>query len=60
MLEPCKSANDAGKYKIAQTWSLEKDEDIYGLGQLRLKNMSWRGQKVESETTTFILNYVVR
>ena len=35
---------DAGKLRIGQTWLLTKDEDIYGLGQLRDNAMSWRGR----------------
>ena len=26
---------DAGKYKVSQTWQIAKDENIFGLGQLR-------------------------
>ncbi len=47
LMEPCKSANDAGKYKISQTWKLGKDEVIFGLGQLRDEAMNWRNRKVE-------------
>ena len=38
---------DAGKYRVSQTWQLRKDELIYGLGQLRKDNMSWRGQEAD-------------
>lgn len=47
LMEPCKSTNDAGKYKISQTWKLDKDEVIFGLGQLRDEAMNWRNRKVE-------------
>lgn len=47
LMEPCKSTNDAGKYKISQTWKLGKDEVIFGLGQLRDEAMNWRNRKVE-------------
>lgn len=36
-----------GQYKIRQTWLLEKDEAIYGLGQLRDTHMNQRGRHVE-------------
>ena len=35
--------NDEGRYRISQTWTLDDDEAIYGLGQLRDEHMSWRG-----------------
>ena len=39
---------DAGKYRIAQQWSMQDvDEDIYGLGQLHDEAMSWRGREME-------------
>ena len=46
-LELYKSGVDAGKYRIAQSWRLEKEEDVYGLGQLRDAAMSWRGRDME-------------
>jgi alpha-D-xyloside xylohydrolase len=36
-----------GQYKIRQTWLLDKDEAIYGLGQLRDTHMNQRGRHVE-------------
>lgn len=36
-----------GKLRVAQSWQLDNDEQIFGLGQLRKPNMSQRGQKVE-------------
>lgn len=39
--------NDGKGMRIGQTWTLEKDEDVYGLGQLRDEAMSWRGREME-------------
>lgn len=36
-----------GKYAIEQAWALDKDEQIFGLGQRREEAMSQRGEKVE-------------
>ena len=36
---------DEGKLKVAQTWTLEDNEAIFGLGQLRDETICWRGQK---------------
>ena len=47
VLQSCKNRVDAGKYQIAQTWTLNPDEDIYGLGQLHDDAMTWRGRDVE-------------
>ena len=47
LLKPCTTRGDEGKYRIGQTWLLEQEECIYGLGQLRDKTMSWRGREVE-------------
>ena len=41
------SGPDAGRYRISQQWSLQPDEDIYGLGQLGDEAMTWRGRDVE-------------
>jgi alpha-D-xyloside xylohydrolase len=38
---------DAGKYKVSQSWMLDSDEDIYGLGQLRDKAMNQRHRKAD-------------
>ena len=34
---------DAGKLRVGQTWTLDADEAIFGLGQLRDTAMNWRG-----------------
>lgn len=44
---PCSHAVDIGKYKISQTFHLEKDELIYGLGQLRDTAMNQRNRHIE-------------
>ena len=36
---------DEGKLKVGQTWTLEDNEAIFGLGQLRDETICWRGQK---------------
>ena len=36
---------DEGKQKVGQTWTLEDNEAIFGLGQLRDETICWRGQK---------------
>lgn len=38
---------DAGKLKIGQTWMLDGDEAVFGLGQLRDTAMTWRGRDME-------------
>lgn len=38
---------NAGKYRIRQRFLLDKDEAVYGLGQLRDTHMSQRGRHVE-------------
>lgn len=38
---------DAGKLKIGQTWTLDADEAIFGLGQLRDTAMTWRGRDMQ-------------
>ena len=45
--EPRTDAPNAGKYRVAQTFRLDKDEAIYGLGQLRDDHMNQRGRHVE-------------
>lgn len=37
---------DKGKYEVSQTWTLDKDEPLYGLGQLREPQMSHRGESL--------------
>ncbi len=44
---PCTHAVDKGKYKVSQTFHLDSDEAIYGLGQLRDTAMNQRGRHVE-------------
>lgn len=36
---------DKGRYKVAQTFAIEEDEPIYGLGLLQNEKMSQRGEK---------------
>ncbi len=43
---PCANAVDAGKYKVSQSWRLEPEEVILGLGQRQNKNLNQRGQYV--------------
>ena len=38
---------DAGKYRVAQSWLVGKDEMLFGLGQLRDTSMNWRGRSIE-------------
>lgn len=40
------SAADAGKYKVSQTFTLEPDEVIYGLGQRQCPVLNQRGENV--------------
>ena len=47
MFEERTEGPDAGKWRISQQWSLQNDEDIYGLGQLGDEAMTWRGRDVE-------------
>jgi len=47
LLERRTAGADPGKLRVAQSWSLAKDEAIFGLGQLRDVTMNWRGHKVE-------------
>ncbi len=46
-LDKRKSGADPEKLRIGQTWSLDDEEDIYGLGQLHDDAMSWRGRDME-------------
>lgn len=46
-LSPRTDEANAGQYRIKQAFRLDPDEAIYGLGQLRDKHMSQRGQHVE-------------
>jgi len=47
LFEVRKGDADEGKYRVGQTWTLEKDEQIFGLGQRRHPSMSQRGQKMQ-------------
>ncbi|MBP3788657.1 MAG: DUF5110 domain-containing protein [Prevotella sp.] len=38
---------DAGKLRVGQTWTLDGDEAVFGLGQLRDTAMTWRGRDME-------------
>ena len=38
---------DAGKLRVGQTWILDSNEAVYGLGQLRDTAMVWRNQDKE-------------
>ncbi|MBM6992959.1 MAG: DUF5110 domain-containing protein [Prevotella sp.] len=38
---------DQGKYKISQTWQLDKDEVILGLGQVGQQRVNQRGQDIQ-------------
>ena len=47
VLTPRDDEANKGKYKVAQNFMLDKDEAVYGLGQLRDTHMNQRGRKVE-------------
>jgi len=42
--EPRTSGPDAGKFRVGQTFSLDKDEAIYGLGTIQNGKMNRRGE----------------
>lgn len=44
---PCRNKADAGKYEIGQAWRMNAGEQIFGLGQLRDKTMTWNNREVE-------------
>ena len=44
-MEVRKGDADEGRLKVSQTWTLDGDEVIFGLGQLRDEHICWRGQK---------------
>ncbi len=46
-LTPCTHAVDSGKYAVSQEFTLEPDEAVYGMGQLRDTAMNRRGRDVE-------------
>lgn len=43
----CTGDADEGSYRISQTWALEDEEAIFGLGQLRDDHMNQRHRKAE-------------
>ena len=51
---------DKGRMSIAQTWTLDAGEAIYGLGQLRDTAMVWRGRtmKLWNHNTYIAIPYV--
>ncbi|MBO7466940.1 MAG: DUF5110 domain-containing protein [Bacteroidaceae bacterium] len=50
-----KGDNDEGRYRIKQTWTLDGDEAIFGLGQLRDEHINWRGtEKAIWNNNTYI------
>ena len=48
-LEPLTSGNNAGKFKVRQTFTLDKDEAIYGLGTIQNGKMNRRGEHKRME-----------
>ncbi len=45
-LQPRTGDADGGHLRISQTWTLEPDEVIFGLGQLRSSVMNWRDHDI--------------
>ena len=45
--EPRTDAPNKGKYRVQQNFLLDKDEAVYGLGQLRDDHMNQRGRHIE-------------
>ena len=48
-LEPLTSGNNAEKFKVRQTFTLDKDEAIYGLGTIQNGKMNRRGEHKRME-----------
>lgn len=46
-LEPRTDKANEGQYRVSQTFALDSDEAVYGLGQLRDTHMNQRGRHVE-------------
>ncbi len=46
-ITPITSGVDKGNYQVVQTWLLDKDEVIIGLGQLNSPQMNQRGQQID-------------
>lgn len=44
-LTPITEGPDKGSYRISQSWALDKDEPLYGVGLLQNGKMSQRGEK---------------
>ena len=59
-MERRKGDADAGKLRIGQTWTLDGDEAVFGLGQLRDTAMSWRGRDMElwNQNTYIAIPYI--
>lgn len=55
-VEPINEGPDKGLYKVSQSWKLDKDEPIYGLGMLQHGKLSQRGLNrgmIQSNTEDF-------
>jgi alpha-D-xyloside xylohydrolase len=48
-LEPLTSGADAGKFRVAQTFLLDKDEPVFGLGTIQNGKMNRRGEHKRME-----------
>jgi len=44
-LTPIAEGPDQGSYRVSQSWTLDKDEPLYGVGLLQNGKMSQRGEK---------------
>ena len=44
-LTPIADGPDKGSYRVKQSWALDKDEPLYGVGMLQNGKMSQRGEK---------------
>ena len=60
MMKRYEDGADKGRMSIAQTWTLDAGEAIYGLGQLRDTAMVWRGRtmKLWNHNTYIAIPYV--
>ncbi len=47
--DPIAKGNDAGKWKVRQTFTLDKDEPVYGLGTIQNGKMNRRGEHKRME-----------
>lgn len=55
-IESINAGPDAGLYKVSQSWSLDKNEPVYGFGMLQNGKMSQRGENrhmVQTNTEDF-------